>query len=69
MPRPVSDYAIYQGDTFLDIGTVSELAEKFKVTPETIRFWGTPAHLKRMKKSDGEIGDSKIVIKLDDEDE
>lgn len=69
MPRFPSEYAIYQGDTFLDIGTIAELAEKFEVAPETVRFWGTTSYLKRSKKENGEFGDCKIVIKLEDDDE
>lgn len=69
MGRPVSEYAIYQGDTFLDIRTVAELAEKFKVAPETIRFWASPAHLKRTEKAIDNRGGQKVVIKLEEDEE
>lgn len=69
MPPKPAAYAIYQGDEFLDIGTIAELGEKFNVAPETIRFWATPAHLERTKKANGDVGDRKIVIKIEKDEE
>ena len=31
-------FAIYKGEEFLDEGTAEELAERFGVTPKTIRW-------------------------------
>lgn len=42
------EYAIYKGDTFIDIGTKKELAEKFNVNEDTITFWHSPSNLKRI---------------------
>lgn len=69
MGRKPAQYAIYQGEEFLDIGTVDQLAEKFEVRSETIRFWATPTHQKRMANEDGSIGDRKVVIKLEEDEE
>lgn len=69
MPQVASAYAIYQGDEFLDIGTVHELAEKFNVAPETIRFWASATHLRRAEKADGKLGHRKIVIKIEEDEE
>ena len=48
--RRIIEYAIYKGDKFIDIGTAKELAEKCNVKPETIEFYATPSHLKRIEK-------------------
>ena len=61
-------FALYKGDKFIDLGTAKELAEKYNVTPKTIRqYYATPSHLKRCQKHD-ENGNYLIVIKLDEED-
>lgn len=44
---------------FLDEGTAEELAERFGVTPKTIRWWATPTSHKRDK------GNRKTAVRLD----
>ena len=56
-------YAIYKGDKFIDVGTAKELAEKFGILEESVRFFSYPANLRRNK------GNRKIAIVLDEEDE
>ncbi|MBC2166175.1 hypothetical protein HCB26_06290 [Listeria booriae] len=41
------EYALYQGDTLLKIGTADELAEYKQVKRKTILFYATPAYRKR----------------------
>ncbi|MBC2104012.1 hypothetical protein [Listeria booriae] len=41
------EYALYQGDTLLKIGTADELAAYKKVKRKTILFYATPAYRKR----------------------
>lgn len=48
------------GDEFLDIGTVEELAKKFNVKKETITYWASPANVKRAGKN------GKVAVKLDE---
>lgn len=48
--------AVYKGDNFLDIGTISELAKKFNVKETTVYFWAMPVQSKRDK------GNSKVAI-------
>ena len=43
-------YALYKGDTFLDIGTAEELAIKFNVKKETIKFLASKSNYKRLEK-------------------
>lgn len=59
----MKEYALYKGDTCLAIGTIKEIAEQMKLKEKTIKFYGTPSHIKRMSKS--HIGNFKILIKLD----
>ena len=42
-----SIYAIYQGDKFLDLGTVKELAKKFNVIENTIYYWASPVYKRK----------------------
>lgn len=55
-----SVYAIYKGDEFLDLGTTEEMAKKFNVKKETITFWASPAHKKRVKNK------GKVAVRIDD---
>ncbi len=43
------EYAIYRGDELLIIGTKSECAEWLKVKPETITFYCSPTHHRRVE--------------------
>lgn len=57
------EYVLYKGETLLEIGTAEMLAKIFNVTEKTIRFYSTPAYLKRCEKR--HKGNYKIAIKLD----
>ncbi len=57
------EYALYKGDTFIDIGTLNYLAKILNVDKKTIMYYSTPAHLKRCQKSDK--GNYLVVVKLD----
>lgn len=57
----MAEYAIYKGDQFIDLGTVSKLAQKFDVKPDTIKFWSRPSYLKRIK------GNALIAIRIEDD--
>lgn len=54
-------YALYKGDTFLDIGTAEQLAEKFNLSPNFIKWAGCPSAVKRY------AGRGYITVKVDDE--
>lgn len=47
------EYAVWRGEDCLAIGTVAELAERFGVKPETVRWWASPAAHRRAEKSRG----------------
>lgn len=54
------EYALYKGEVLLDIGTLDELQEKYKVKRETLYFYQSPAHKRRKKK-----GNLRVLVKLD----
>ena len=52
-------FEVYKGEKFLAEGTAEELAERFGVTPKTIKWWATPTSHKRDK------GNRKTAVRLD----
>lgn len=40
-------YALYHGDTFIDLGSKEQLAKKINVTITTITFYQSPTYKKR----------------------
>lgn len=55
-----SQYALYEGEKLVEIGTKRELAELLKVKVETITFYTTPTHRKRSKNG-------YCVVKIEEE--
>ena len=47
--RHYKRYAVWQGDTCLAIGTLGELAERFRVKVETVKWWASPSAKRRDK--------------------
>lgn len=43
----VKEYALYRGDEFVDVGTLREMSERLGKNPDTLRFYGSPAHMRR----------------------
>ena len=56
-------YAIYKGDTFVDLGTVAYLSKKYGISEETIRFYASPVYRRRLEAKN--IKNRKIVICID----
>ena len=48
-----TEYALYKGDELLSIGSISELANEFKVGERTIKFYMTPTYKKRTSERKG----------------
>lgn len=57
------DYALYDGDKFIDIGTVGQLSKKYGIAKKSIKWWATKANKKRNKS-----GKRTVAVKLTDED-
>jgi hypothetical protein len=60
------DYALYKGDTFIDLGSKKRLAERIGVSVSTITFYGTPTYIKRGKREDS---NRYLVIKIRSDEE
>ena len=54
-------YALYKGDTFINLGTAFELAKILNVSERTIKFYTTKTYRERRKESNNSI----IVIKVE----
>jgi hypothetical protein len=57
-------YALYKGDTFIDVGTKKELAARNGIEVKTIGFYATPSQRKRYNEEK-----AYIVIKLEEDEE
>lgn len=58
--------AVYQGEEPLASGTLDELAEKLNVTRETLQYYTTPTHQRRIDKRNSK--NARVAFWLDDED-
>jgi len=54
------DYALYKGDTFIDLGSKKYLAKLLNVNINTITFYATPTYKNRGKYNSNRY----IVIKI-----
>lgn len=68
MQQKQTYYAVYQGDTFIDLGTIQELSERLGVKCDTLKFMTYPSYQKRLEKriknySKGHM----IVIKIEED--
>lgn len=61
MRKSKTVYALYKGDTFIDLGTACELAKVLNVSERTIKFYATKTYKERRKESNNSI----IVIKVE----
>ena len=43
----MTEYAMYKGDRFIDLGTLTYLAEKYHKRQKTLKFLATPSAHKR----------------------
>lgn len=47
----MTEYAMYKGDKFIDLGTIDCLAKKYHKKKESLRFLATPCAHKRSVKN------------------
>jgi hypothetical protein len=63
-------FAIYKGDTFIDLGTLSELSIRLGSKETSIRYKATNAYKRKLNKSiNGKYENQTIVIQVPDEDD
>lgn len=53
-------YALYKGDTFIDLGTIDYLANILNVSVRTAKFYKSPVYHKRCKDN------ALIIIRIED---
>ena len=56
------EYAIYKGDTFIDLGTLDYLSQKYNISKQVLRNYTTPTYHTRNK------GNAIILIKIEEDD-
>ena len=61
------EYAVYKGDEFICIGTKQELAKRFNVSINTVRFWSSSANHRRIARRKGGNSQGKLAIRIEDE--
>ena len=49
------EYVMYQGDDVIAIGTAEEIAKKLNIKSQTVVFYNSNAHRKRLKGTSGRI--------------
>lgn len=62
MARKLTEYALYQGDTFVTIGTIDEISKFLGVERKTARFYASKCYHRRNKN-----GMVLFKIEVDDE--
>lgn len=61
MAQPKKEYALYQGEKLLAIGTAKEIAEQRGIKVDSVLYLGTPSYLKRRKRTEGVM----VLVKLE----
>lgn len=56
----MTEYALYKGDEFIDLGTADKLGKEYNLRPSFFKYCQTPSMRKRYK------GKGFIAIKIDD---
>lgn len=56
------------GDKFLCLGTAKEIAEHLNIKERTVRFYTSPAYMKRVEKwkTKNDYHNSMIIIRIED---
>jgi hypothetical protein len=65
MRLEVNEYALYKGDTFVDLGTMSHLSKVTGKSSDTLRFLSTPTYISALAKTTRTA--AMVVIKIEEE--
>lgn len=60
----MKEYALYKGDEILQIGTISEIAEKQKVKEKTVEFYKTKSYEKRIQNRKNK--NARVLIEIEE---
>lgn len=63
----MKEYAVYQGEEIIAIGTAKEVAAELNIKVETVWFYATPTYKKRLKKPK-KPRNQRVVVVLGDDD-
>ena len=63
--RKPNVFALYRGDTFVDVGTLDELAARTGIKKDSLRFYATSVHRRRMKNPDKCL----VCVRLEEDDD
>lgn len=59
------EYAVYQGDELLALGTADECAKLLNISPDSVRFMSYKAHRQRVENSK-HPENARIAIRVED---
>lgn len=62
----MKEYALYQGDSLIDIGTIAELSDKWGISQSTLR-WSASGVGKRRREGKRPRKDTIIVIRIEED--
>lgn len=60
------EYAVYQGDELLALGTADECAKLLNISPDSVRFMSYKSHRQRVENSK-HPEQARIAIRVEDE--
>lgn len=61
------EYALYKGDTFIDLGTKKYLANLLKCKIDYITWLASPSHKKRIENNKKKTSNALIAIKIEED--
>jgi hypothetical protein len=64
----MKEYALYQGDSFVDIGTIAVLSDKWGISQSTLR-WSASGVGKRRREGKRLRKDTIIVIPIEEDED
>jgi hypothetical protein len=64
--RKQSCYALYKGDEFIDLGTITELSERLNIKEQTLWFYTSKVYEKRSEQKNSD--NLRILIKIEEND-
>jgi len=59
-----SCYALYKGDQFIDLGTITELSERLNIKEQTLWFYTSKVYEKRSEQKNSD--NLRILIKIEE---
>jgi hypothetical protein len=62
--RKQSCYALYKGDQFIDLGTITELSERLNIKEQTLWFYTSKVYEKRSEQKNSD--NLRILIKIEE---